>query len=234
MKLENFEKFKLVRTCVDSFTIRSDELTEVNCLLIMSSKEYFVQSTLKPVAKKIVFEYPSGETLDLPKHLSHLKIRRSDRKKHKLSLKEKVLLGILNNPDDSKLPLTVKKIETKGRAVFSTMPILKDSFICEYTGELLSIKEGLEKEQNLEKKMSKKCFLFFLKNECIDSTRESGRIGRLINHSIKHRNVKPVDVVFNGKTRVGFVATRDIDKNEEILYDYGDNKAKQIEWYRKA
>ena len=52
---------------------------------------------------------------------------------------------------------------------------------------------------------------------------EDGSIGRLINHSKKFQNVKPVFGHKNGMPFIYFLAVSDICKDDEILYDYGDN-----------
>lgn len=48
-------------------------------------------------------------------------------------------------------------------------------------------------------------------------------LGQLMNHSIKHANLKPrKEVDANGLPRIVFMATRDITAQEELLFDYGD------------
>ena len=37
------------------------------------------------------------------------------------------------------------------------------------------------------------------------------------------QNIKPVLKVTEGKLLIGFIALRNIDKDEELLYDYSDN-----------
>ena len=48
-------------------------------------------------------------------------------------------------------------------------------------------------------------------------------MGCLINHSKNMKNIKPVLKVKESKTLINFIALRDIDENEELLYDYSDN-----------
>ena len=71
------------------------------------------------------------------------------------------------------------------------------------------------------------------KHMCLDATRTFngvGAISRLINHSReKTANLKPHTVVVNGKLRVGFVASRDIGKYEELAFDY-NLQSPQPEW----
>ena len=48
-------------------------------------------------------------------------------------------------------------------------------------------------------------------------------MGYLINHSKILQNIKPVLKVKEGKPLINFIALRDTDKGEELLYDYSDN-----------
>lgn len=60
----------------------------------------------------------------------------------------------------------------------------------------------------------------------VDATKESGRVGRLINHSRSAPNaitrVQEVDAV----PRLFLFASKEIKKGEEVLFDYGDRCAK--------
>ena len=47
--------------------------------------------------------------------------------------------------------------------------------------------------------------------------------GRFINHSKQNANIHPkIETDGQGKPRITFYSKRDIKKNEELLYDYGD------------
>ncbi len=56
----------------------------------------------------------------------------------------------------------------------------------------------------------------------VDATQESGRKGRLLNHSRTSPNVKPRVVEVNGQPRLCLTASRDIRVGEELEYDYGE------------
>ena len=57
----------------------------------------------------------------------------------------------------------------------------------------------------------------------VDATSESGRLGRLINHSRKQYNcTMRLFHTEDGVPRLIALASRNIEKDEEILYDYGD------------
>lgn len=64
---------------------------------------------------------------------------------------------------------------------------------------------------------------------CVDATLPNGRIGRLINHSRKAPNCKTRLFVHKGQPHLIFVALKDIIKNEELLYDYGERDKNAIE-----
>lgn len=61
----------------------------------------------------------------------------------------------------------------------------------------------------------------------VDATKETGRMGRLINHS-KNGNCQTKLHDINGVPHLILVASRDIDKGEELLYDYGDRSKASI------
>lgn len=61
--------------------------------------------------------------------------------------------------------------------------------------------------------------LFFIFS--VDATKETSRLGRLINHS-KNGNLQPKIHDMNGVPHLIFLASRDLKVDEELLYDYGD------------
>lgn len=70
------------------------------------------------------------------------------------------------------------------------------------------------------------CYMYYFnwnnKIWCVDATQPNGRFGRLINHSRKSPNCKTKLIESNGRPHLVFIALRDINKNEEIVYDYGE------------
>lgn len=95
-----------------------------------------------------------------------------------------------------------------------------------------------ENEKKYLKKGMGSYILEFKFNErrwAIDATEEDGSVGRLINHSKCNKNIKPVVSIINGQPKVFFVAIRDINRNEELLYDYCDtsrNSKKIFPWLK--
>ena len=57
----------------------------------------------------------------------------------------------------------------------------------------------------------------------IDATKDYCSMEHLMNHSKNMKNIKPVLKVKQSKPLINFIALRDIDENEELLYDYSDN-----------
>ena len=114
----------------------------------------------------------------------------------------------------------------EGRGLFATCRILKYTFVCNYGGILLSCQEGLRYldgggnfcyvyEFNYEK--DGKNIIQFLNH-----SKQTFSFGKFINHSKPHFNVIP-KVFFrsNGQPEIMFISIFDIDKGDEILFDYG-------------
>ena len=62
----------------------------------------------------------------------------------------------------------------------------------------------------------------------MDATAESGKLGRLLNHS-KAGNCKTRVVGVGDRPYLILVAARDIKEGEELQYDYGDRSKSSIE-----
>ena len=61
-------------------------------------------------------------------------------------------------------------------------------------------------------------------------------LGRGLNHSHKNFNVKAKKKTLDGNTVILLVATRCINKDEELLFDYGvktREDGKQIDWLKQ-
>ena len=131
--------------------------------------------------------------------------------------------------NDYKLPLKVQEIACKGRGVVATETIPKETFVVEYAGELISGKEARKIElQITDSKENVGNFMFFFKFKekslCIDASKESQRLGRLINHSKSKSNIRPIALLHQDVPRIVFVSTQIILQGEELLYDYGDQR----------
>ncbi|KAJ0057619.1 hypothetical protein NL108_009415 [Boleophthalmus pectinirostris] len=158
-------------------------------------------------------------------------IRRSSRKsktelqcEHKKHIDELIINGIEEG-------MEVQQIEGKGRAVFATRSFLKGEYVVEYHGDLLQITDAKKREAEYAQNPATGCYMYYFqylcKTYCVDATKETGRMGRLINHS-KNGNCQTKLHDINGVPHLILVASRNIDEGEELLYDYGDRSKASI------
>ncbi|KAM6903077.1 N-lysine methyltransferase KMT5A-A [Xenentodon cancila] len=158
-------------------------------------------------------------------------IRRSSRRsKTELKCEQKKLIDdlITSGIEDG---MEVQHIEGKGRAVFATRRFQKGDYVVEYHGDLLQITDAKQREAEYAQNPATGCYMYYFqylcKTYCVDATKETGRLGRLINHS-KNGNCQTKLHDINGIPHLILVASRDIDKGEELLYDYGDRSRASI------
>ncbi|XP_071206149.1 N-lysine methyltransferase KMT5A-A-like isoform X3 [Salvelinus alpinus] len=131
----------------------------------------------------------------------------------------------------SKAELKVQHIEGKGRGVFATQCFDKGQYVVEYHGDLLQITDAKTREAEYALNPATGCYMYYFqylcKTYCVDATKETGRMGRLINHS-KNGNCQTKLHDINGMPHLILVASRDVDEGEELLYDYGDRSKASI------
>ena len=58
----------------------------------------------------------------------------------------------------------------------------------------------------------------------VDATKETGHVGRLVNHSKRDANAIPKVYEVNNKPEIWLLASRDIMPGEEILFNYNENR----------
>ena len=63
----------------------------------------------------------------------------------------------------------------------------------------------------------------------VDATKETDKLGRLLNHSKLNGNCVTKVIGIGSKPYLILVAARDIQVGEELLYDYGDRSKEAIE-----
>ena len=123
------------------------------------------------------------------------------------------------------------QIPGKGRGIVTIRDFKKKEFIVEYAGEKISCTEGRKRDKELESAGQYTGYIYFVPKWhepfCVDATVETGKLGRLINHSLKGNLISKVVTVEN-IPRLFFIAARDIKKSEECLYDYGDRRREVI------
>nr|XP_046192103.1 uncharacterized protein LOC124020853 isoform X3 [Oncorhynchus gorbuscha] len=123
----------------------------------------------------------------------------------------------------------------KGKKVMTTRPFAKGEVVCDYHGLPLSGKQGKELLEATEN--DEMGFLYFYKDSsgktyCIDAKTvpcpchpEMDTVGRRINHSRKRSNIKSqlqqLEEDGNVWNIILFIALRDIQVQQELLFDYG-------------
>ncbi|XP_019956634.1 lysine methyltransferase 5Ab [Paralichthys olivaceus] len=158
-------------------------------------------------------------------------IRRSNRKtKAELKSEEHRYIDdlIKNGTEEG---MQVKHIEGKGRGVFAVRSFKKAEFVVEYHGDLLELAEAKLREAQYALDPQTGCYMYYFqyqcKTYCVDATKETSRLGRLINHS-KTGNCQTKLHDIDGTPHLILVASRDIEAEEELLYDYGDRSKASI------
>ncbi|XP_026178096.1 lysine methyltransferase 5Ab [Mastacembelus armatus] len=127
--------------------------------------------------------------------------------------------------------MQIKHIEGKGRGVFAVNSFKKGDYIVEYHGDLLELAEAKLREAQYAQDPQTGCYMYYFqyqsKTYCVDATKETDRLGRLINHS-KTGNCQTKLHAIDGTPHLILVASRDIEAEEELLYDYGDRSKASI------
>ncbi|KAG0625352.1 hypothetical protein M758_2G047800 [Ceratodon purpureus] len=107
----------------------------------------------------------------------------------------------------------------KGHGLQAKQRIPRGSFVIEYVGEVLDMPsfEARQKEYSMN---SQKHFYFMTlsANEVIDAC-SKGNYGRFINHSCDP-NCQTEKWMVDGEVCIGLFAIRDVEKGEEITFDY--------------
>ncbi|XP_044146213.1 N-lysine methyltransferase KMT5A isoform X1 [Bufo gargarizans] len=159
-------------------------------------------------------------------------VRRSCRKsKKELETEEKKRIDdlILSGKEEG---LKVDIITGKGRGVIATQNFQRGEFVVEYHGDLIETTDAKRREAFYSQDSSTGCYMYYFqylnKTYCVDATKESSRLGRLINHS-KNGNCHTKLHDINNVPHLILIASRDIKAGEELLYDYGDRSKSSIE-----
>lgn len=181
--------------------------------------------------KKSTFRIADNRNSQNRKVTDYYPIRRSCRKSKaelKCELKKHIDDLITNGIEEG---MEVQHIEGKGRGVFATQCFQKGQYVVEYYGDLLQITDAKKRESEYSQNPSTGCYMYYFqylcKTYCVDATKETGRMGRLINHS-KNGNCQTKLHDINGIPHLILVASRDVDEGEELLYDYGDRSKASI------
>ncbi|XP_057177458.1 N-lysine methyltransferase KMT5A-A [Triplophysa rosa] len=219
---------------------RAEEQThQIHCTAsyIHSNGDVTRPDQRKRTARKIKVKKSTQRTAETKspqnrKVTDYFPIRRSSRKsKSELKCEEKRHIDMLitNGIENG---MMVRYIEGKGRGVFATQRFQKGQYVVEYHGDLLQITDAKKREAFYAQDPTTGCYMYYFqylsKTYCVDATKESDRLGRLINHS-KNGNCQTKLHDINGIPHLILVASRDIQEEEELLYDYGDRSKASIE-----
>ncbi|KAM4827414.1 N-lysine methyltransferase KMT5A isoform 1-T1 [Thomomys bottae] len=161
-------------------------------------------------------------------------VRRSSRKsKAELQSEERRRIDELIDSGKEE-GMKIDLIDGKGRGVIATRRFSRGDFVVEYHGDLIEITDAKKREALYAQDPSTGCYMYYFqylsKTYCVDATRETNRLGRLINHS-KCGNCQTKLHDIAGVPHLILVASRDIEAGEELLYDYGDRSKASIEAY---
>jgi len=198
-----------------------------------------LQATISPYPGAVTQPGTKAAKLAFAASTSHkvteyFPIRRSERKPKAELLKEQmegIEANLLTNNDDG-LGIEVAFIENKGRGIMAVRDFSKGEFVVEYAGDLIDIGTAKDLEQKYSMDTSKGCYMYYFKHKgkqyCIDATGESGRFGRLLNHSRVSPNCITKVVMLGEVPRLILVAKHDIVAGTELLYDYGDRSKESL------
>ncbi|XP_049793297.1 histone-lysine N-methyltransferase PR-Set7 [Schistocerca nitens] len=179
--------------------------------------------------KKVTALFP--DSTQNHKLTEYFPVRRSERKTKKIVLEEwqkTIEEAILSEKEEG---LEVHNFEGKGRGIVTTRDFHKGEFVVEYAGELISMTEAKVREALYAQDQNTGCYMYYFKHKntqyCVDATAETGRLGRLVNHS-RNGNLVTKTVTVENKPRLVLVAKEDIPAGEEVMYDYGDRSKESI------
>ncbi|XP_053224495.1 N-lysine methyltransferase KMT5A [Podarcis raffonei] len=185
-------------------------------------------SKTKPGSKRKA----QGKTQQNRKVTDYFPVRRSSRKsKKELQIEEKKRIDDLieSGKEDG---MQIDFIDGKGRGVIATKHFKRGEFVVEYHGDLIEITDAKKREAVYAQDPSTGCYMYYFqylrKTYCVDATKETHRLGRLINHS-KCGNCQTKLHDIDGTPHLILVASRDIKAGEELLYDYGDRSKASLE-----
>lgn len=158
-------------------------------------------------------------------------VRRSVRKT-KTAVKEEMMRNLEQAVLEERCEgLQVRHFMGKGRGVVAERHFKRNEFVVEYVGDLIAISEATERERRYALDENAGCYMYYFKHKnqqyCIDATVDTGKLGRLINHS-RNGNLMTKVVVIKQRPHLVLLAKDDIEPGEELTYDYGDRSKESL------
>ncbi|XP_071619415.1 N-lysine methyltransferase KMT5A isoform X3 [Heliangelus exortis] len=140
-------------------------------------------------------------------------VRRSSRKsKSELETEERRKIDELITSGKEE-GMKIDYIDGKGRGVIATKQFNRGEFVVEYHGDLIEITDAKKREAVYAQDPSTGCYMYYFqylsKTYCVDATKETNRLGRLINHS-KCGNCQTKLHDIDGVPHLILIASRDI------------------------
>uniref|UniRef100_A0A2K5RSV5 N-lysine methyltransferase KMT5A n=1 Tax=Cebus imitator TaxID=2715852 RepID=A0A2K5RSV5_CEBIM len=184
------------------------------------------------ISKELPPKEAQGKTQQNRKLTDFYPVRRSSRKsKAELQSEERKRIDELIESGKEE-GMKIDLIDGKGRGVIATKQFSRGDFVVEYHGDLIEITDAKKREALYAQDPSTGCYMYYFqylsKTYCVDATRETNRLGRLINHS-KGGNCQTKLHDIDGVPHLILIASRDIAAGEELLYDYGDRSKASTE-----
>lgn len=176
-------------------------------------------------------ELPQNTIVSLVEYVTRCKPRRSNRKsQHEINREKQMIVenAILNKIEDN---LEVQIFPVKGRGIIATKEFQAGDFVVEYIGDIIDKTEALRRELEYSQDDSIGSYMYFFdhgnRTYCVDATKETPHLGRLINHSRKG-NLTPKPYTTNSGLHLIFLANQFIKAGVELMFDYNDRRKESI------